>query len=181
MACCDTYKLGCFDCCGFLSFFDAPTTGQATGVFKFGNLTSTQVIDITEGEPMLFDLSKLNENGDWTMQVYINCTLFGMVYESNTITKFTFKTSNNGLNCGIQYIDTALFTPINTTDVRELTITGDDTAIYTNVALIGRTVLFVSTDSAVRIPTDYTFVSGTGTVTFISPIDLGTIIQILYK
>lgn len=62
-----------------------------------------------------------------------------------------------------------------------LVIIGADTDTYQDNALIGKTILLVSTDNAVRIPTDYAFTSGTGTIVFASSIETNSIIQILYK
>lgn len=62
-----------------------------------------------------------------------------------------------------------------------LSITGNGSASYQNDALEGKTVLMVFTDSAVRVPSDYTFTSSTGTIVFASNIDQDTIIQIIYK
>lgn len=61
------------------------------------------------------------------------------------------------------------------------TLTGADTATYQDDDLIGRTILFIATDSAVRVPGDRTFDSDTGTIVFTSEIPQDTIIQIIYK
>lgn len=62
-----------------------------------------------------------------------------------------------------------------------LSITGNGIASYQDDALEGKMVLMVFTDSAVRVPSDYTFTSSTGTIVFTSDIDQDTIIQIIYK
>lgn len=62
-----------------------------------------------------------------------------------------------------------------------LVIIGAATDTYQDNALMGKTILLVSTDNAVRIPTDYAFTSGTGTIVFASSIETNSIIQILYK
>ena len=62
-----------------------------------------------------------------------------------------------------------------------LSITAEGVDSYQDDALIGKTVLMVFTDSAVRVPSDYTFTSNTGTIVFASDIDQDTIIQIIYK
>lgn len=59
--------------------------------------------------------------------------------------------------------------------------TGDNTATYIIPELIGATILLLFTDNTIRVPTDYSLDNTTGTVTFISTLDIGTIGQILYK
>lgn len=62
-----------------------------------------------------------------------------------------------------------------------LSITAEGAASYQDDTLEGKMVLMVFTDSAVRVPSDYTFTSSTGTIIFASAIDQDTIIQIIYK
>lgn len=62
-----------------------------------------------------------------------------------------------------------------------LSITAEGVDSYQDDSLIDKTVLMVFTDSAVRVPSDYTFTSNTGTIVFASAIDQDTIIQIIYK
>jgi len=61
------------------------------------------------------------------------------------------------------------------------TIIGDGSDTYIDVDLIDKTIILVTTDSAVRVPSDFTFTTLTGTIQFISNISNGTIIQIIYK
>lgn len=62
-----------------------------------------------------------------------------------------------------------------------LAIEGDDSSTYQNDNLEDREVLMVFTDSAVRVPSDYSFTSATGTIVFTSAISVDTIIQVIYK
>ena len=181
MSCCNIYNIGCFDSCGNLIFIDATDTGNAVGVFTSGNITITQNVEAVNGEPIVFDLSELNENATWELNLYINCNIVTITINDIDYCGFKLKTKNIGLGCQNQTVIIPDYTPPNNEEVNELTIIGDDTSDYTDVLLIGKTVLAVFTDSAVRVPADYSFVSGTGTITFISAIDLDTVIQILYK
>lgn len=105
MNCCKPYNLGCFDSCGSLSFGEATVTGEAIGVFTSGNLVVSQTIDITDGEPYLFDLSMLNENNTWVLQLYIGCTQVAITVDDTEIDTFKLKTKNMGLGCVTQYAD----------------------------------------------------------------------------
>lgn len=60
-------------------------------------------------------------------------------------------------------------------------IIGDDSDTYIDVDLIDKTIILITTDSAVKVPSDFTFTTLTGTIQFISNITNGTIIQIIYK
>jgi len=174
MSCCtNTYNLGCYNSCSVLSFGESTITGTVTGVFTFGNITTPQSISATEGEPLVFDLSKLNENATHTFQLYnssgnkITQTIDDVVYDCFSVTILIFGgTVDNG-------------TVVNPSDVYSITIIGDGTDSYYSVSLVGASILFVTTDSAVRIPTDYSL--NNGTLTFISAIDTDTVIQIIYK
>lgn len=64
--------------------------------------------------------------------------------------------------------------------VSVLYLYGNDVAAYQDNLLIGKALLLVTNDNVVRIPTDYNFNNGTGTITFLSTIDSGVVIQILY-
>jgi hypothetical protein len=46
--------------------------------------------------------------------------------------------------------------------------------------LIGKNIQLVFTDNVIRIPSDYSFNTNTGTITFISPRDIGEVIQITF-
>lgn len=65
--------------------------------------------------------------------------------------------------------------------VFSISIIGDGTSSYLSTSLIGKTILFVTTDSAVRVPTDYSLNITTGLLSFIGDIDTDTVIQIIYK
>lgn len=176
MSCCiNTYDLGCHNYCSVLSFGESEITGTVTGLFSFGNISSVQSISATVGQPFVFDLSLLNENAKQTLQLYnssgnkITQTIDDLVYDCFSVTTQIFG--------GVSQSGTA--TPAS--DVYSITIIGDGTDNYQSDSLIGATILFVTTDSAVRIPSDYSLDSSTGTLTFIGAIDTDTVIQIIYK
>ena len=176
MSCCtNTYDLGCHNYCSVLSFGESEITGTVVGLFSFGNISVAQSISAITGEPFVFDLSLLNENAKQTIQLYnssgnkITQIIDDVVYDCFTVTTQIY----GGLS------QSGSVTPAS--DVYSITIIGDGTEEYQSDSLIGATILFVTTDSAVRIPTDYSLDSTTGTLTFIGTIDLDTVIQIIYK
>lgn len=72
----------------------------------------------------------------------------------------------------------------NTFDMKtiaSLEISGTGGASYSHQFLINKTILLVATDGRIRKNSDFTFISSTGTITFISPIVTGQKIYILYK
>ena len=176
MSCCTkTYNLGCHNHCSVLSFGKSEFKGTVVGLFSFGNITISQSISATSGEPFVFDLSLLNENATYNVTLYNNSgNKITQTIDNITYDCFSVKTLIYG---GVSDSGTV----VNASDVYSITIIGNDSASYQNDSLIGATILFVTTDSAVRIPTDYSLNSTTGTLTFISPIDTDTVIQIIYK
>jgi hypothetical protein len=65
-------------------------------------------------------------------------------------------------------------------EVKNLTKTATGTTTIQDNLLIGKALVMVFTDNSIRIPTDYSLNATTGTVTFISSIDTGTILQFIY-
>ena len=116
-----------------------------------------------------------NENATYNVTLYNNSgNKITQTIDNITYDCFSVKTLIYG---GVSDSGTV----VNASDVYSITIIGNDSASYQNDSLIGATILFVTTDSAVRIPTDYSLNSTTGTLTFISQIDTDTVIQIIYK
>lgn len=107
----------------------------------------------------------INRNGDG-VQPDAGYTILSFEVNGDSFQSLTFGRNEEG-NTG--------------SPVSILSITANGGASYQNDALEGKTVLMVFTDSAVRIPSDYTFTSSTGTIVFASTIDQDTIIQIIYK
>jgi hypothetical protein len=70
---------------------------------------------------------------------------------------------------------------INSGEPYSLEISGTGVSYYSDSRLEGKELLLVATDGRIRKSTDYSFVSGTGTITFISNIVNGQKIYILYK
>lgn len=70
---------------------------------------------------------------------------------------------------------------INSGEPYSLEISGTGALEYTNASLVGQELLLVATDGRIRKATDYSFVSATGTITFISVIQTGQKIYVLYK
>jgi len=62
-----------------------------------------------------------------------------------------------------------------------LEFAGTGTATYVKSELIGKTLLLVATDGRIRKSSDYSFTSGTGTIVFISVIQTGQTVHIIYK
>ncbi len=69
----------------------------------------------------------------------------------------------------------------SSSNVDVIVITATDTNSYTSATLIGKSLLLVFIDNLIRIPSEYTFNDLTGNIVFDSPVDTGSIIQILYK
>ena len=176
MSCCTkTYNLGCFNNCSIIAVGLCETSGTYNGVFTYGNISTTITVTAIENEPFLFDLSLLNENATYNVTLYNNSgNKITQTIDNITYDCFSVKTLIYG---GVSDSGTV----VNASDVYSITIIGNDSASYQNDSLIGATILFVTTDSAVRIPTDYSLNSTTGTLTFISQIDTDTVIQIIYK
>jgi len=66
-------------------------------------------------------------------------------------------------------------------DSQSLEFSGTGTATYVKSELIGKTLLLVATDGRIRKSSDYTFTSATGTIVFISVIQTGQTVHIIYK
>ena len=172
MSCCsNTYNLGCHYYCNQLSFGSSPVTGDVVGVFKSPSGTINQQIEVTEGGELAFDLSLLNEEMLYELSVYFEGEKISIDIDGTDYDCFEFKTEIAGV-----YVITN-----NDMETNVITITATGVSSYTNSTLINKEVMLVFTDNAIRIPSDYTFTSSTGTIVFISAIDTGTIIQIQYK
>lgn len=87
MSCCtNTYNLGCIYHCNQLSFGTADFGGTVVGVFTSGNIVISQSITVVEGEPLIFDMSLLNEEMAYTLTLYhddekITLTIDGVEYD----------------------------------------------------------------------------------------------------
>lgn len=62
-----------------------------------------------------------------------------------------------------------------------LEFAGTGTATYVKADLISKTLLLVATDGRIRKSSDYTFTSSSGTIVFISVIQTGQTVHIIYK
>lgn len=99
MACCtNTYDLGCYNFCSVISFGESPVNGLVTGVFTSGNLTIKLTISATIGDPFVFDLSYLNEDANYSLQLFdadnnlISATIDSVQYDC-----FSLKTKIDGV------------------------------------------------------------------------------------
>lgn len=87
MSCCtNTYNLGCIYHCNQLSFGTADFGGTVVGVFTSGNIVISQSITVVEGDPLIFDMSLLNEEMAYTLTLYhddeqISLTIDGIEYD----------------------------------------------------------------------------------------------------
>lgn len=106
----------------------------------------------------------LNRNGA-AVKPDAGFTVVDFERNGDSFNSVTFGRNENGVNGGLTM----------------QTITGNGGQSYQDDNLIDRTLIAVFTDSAVRVPSDYTFDSNTGTLAFASAIDTGTIIQILTR
>ncbi len=106
----------------------------------------------------------LNRNGD-AVQPDAGYTILSYEVNGTSFQSLTFGRNEDAVTGGISV----------------KTITATDTATYQDDDLIDRTVLMLFTDSTVRVPDDYTFTTGTGTIVFAASIPQDTIIQIIYK
>lgn len=174
MACCNnTYDFGCKSYCSTLSFSQAEFNGTLYVIATFGNIKHVQQITVSAGDPIVIDLSHFNENADYTFWIEntfgnkVSITIDEVQYDC-----FSVKTEARA--AAYEYIPEPIIS--NT-----VVITADGGAIYQSNDLIGKTLQLVTNDNVVRIPSDYSFDSFTGTITFISTIDSGVIIQILYS
>jgi len=70
---------------------------------------------------------------------------------------------------------------INSGEPYSIQSQGNGTTSITMAELVGKDVLLVATDGRIRTDSDYTFVSSTGTTTFISEVYLDQTIYWLYK
>lgn len=64
MSCCSTYiDLGCFDSCATITISDNYTqSGLHTIEMRFNNFTIKRSITVTSGNPIVFDLTYVNED-----------------------------------------------------------------------------------------------------------------------
>lgn len=64
MSCCNTYiELGCFDVCSQVTLDQLYTqTGLHTIEFKFNNFTLKRTLTVASGDPIVLDLTYLNED-----------------------------------------------------------------------------------------------------------------------
>jgi len=99
-------------------------------------------------------------------------TLFSGDYNDLTNTP-TIPTNTSDLTNDSGYITSSSLPGV-------VVITGTNHTSYQNNTLIGKSILLVTNDNVVRIPTDYTFNGTTGTIEFISNIEYGVVIQVLY-
>lgn len=173
MACCNnTYDFGCKSYCSTLSFGQSEVNTTLFVIATFGNIKHVQVITASSGNPYVIDLSHFNENADYTFWFEnsfgnkVSITIDEVVYDC-----FTVKTEARA--AAYQYIP-------QPTISNTVVITANGAAVYQDDSLIGATLQLVTNDNVVRIPSDYSFDSVTGTITFISSIDSGVVIQILY-
>lgn len=173
MSCCtNTYDLGCIYYCNQLKFAEATFSGSVVGVFSNTNHAVSQNITVENGEPFMFDMSYLNENMDYTLRIYVNGINISVEIDNIEYDCFTVKTEIIGVS-----VD---FTPYPDTANATVVIIADGNASYTNALLIGKNIQLVFTDNVIRIPSDYSFNTNTGTITFISPRDIGEVIQITF-
>lgn len=179
MGCCTTYiDLGCVNSCSTIVLpYEADETGAHTVIWSFDDMKRSFDINGVIGTEISIPMSYFIESGVVIFQIrkpsgdYFTATVSDVDYDC-----FRVKTEI------VQIADTYTAPQLsNNTGTNSLTITGTGATSYTNGSLIGKTVLLVFTDNAIRIPSDYSFNSLNGTITFISAIDAGTVIQIIYK
>ena len=104
MSCCTkTYNLGCHNHCSVLSFGESEFKGTVVGLFSFGNITISQSISATSGEPFVFDLSLLNENATYNVTLYNNSgnkitqTIDNITYDCFSVKTLIYGVSDSGL------------------------------------------------------------------------------------
>lgn len=177
MSCCtNTYNLGCYNSCSLLSFGTSDFNGTISGVFMFpsSSVAVIQTISVIDGLPFVFDLSLVNENADFILQLFnsngerVSVTIDEVVYDCFKLSTVLY----GGVNVVGEVLPDVPNTPV--------VITADGGDTYTSATLIGRTVQLVFTDNVVRIPSEWSFNIITGTIVFASPRDAGEIIQITW-
>lgn len=113
----------------------------------------------------------------------------GAITPSSIITPGNVIANNiSGINTGNQFLtfsnDTLKISEGNFIVIptpKVLVKVGTNVTDYQDDDLKNKTILLVYTDNLVRIPTDYSYTSITGTISFLTPRTNGSIIQILYK
>lgn len=94
MSCCtNTYNLGCIYHCNQLSFGTADFGGTVVGVFTSGNIVISQSITVVEGEPLIFDMSLLNEEMAYTLTLYHDDEQISLTIDSVEYDCFSVKTT----------------------------------------------------------------------------------------
>lgn len=94
MSCCtNTYNLGCIYHCNQLSFGSADFGGTVVGVFTSGNIVISQSITVVEGEPFIFDMSRLNEEMAYTLTLYHDDEQISVTIDEVSYDCFSVKTT----------------------------------------------------------------------------------------
>ena len=94
MSCCtNTYNLGCIYHCNQLSFGSADFGGTVVGVFTSGNIVISQSITVVEGEPFIFDMSRLNEEMAYTLTLYHDDEQISVTIDEVAYDCFSVKTT----------------------------------------------------------------------------------------
>ena len=94
MSCCtNTYNLGCIYHCNQLSFGSADFGGTVVGVFTSGNIVISQSITVVEGEPFIFDMSRLNEDMAYTLTLYHDDEQISVTIDEVAYDCFSVKTT----------------------------------------------------------------------------------------
>ena len=70
MSCCNnTYNLGCFEHCKNVSFFSSTSTELIQIVYSVIDTNKVVEFEAIENEPIIFDLSVLNENTNYSVSI----------------------------------------------------------------------------------------------------------------
>ncbi len=179
MGCCTTYiDLGCVNSCSTIVLpYEADESGAHTIIWSCDDMKRSFDINGVIGTEISIPMSYFIESGVVIFQIkkpsgdYFTATVSDVDYDC-------FRVKTEIVQVADTYTEPQLS---NNTGTNSLTITGNGATSYTNTTLIGKTVLLVFTDNVVRIPSDYSFNTTNGTITFISAIDTDTVIQIIYK
>jgi len=71
MACCtNTYKLGCYEHCKVVTFFNSTVTAPLKAVYSYGNISQEFDIDALADAPIYLYLNQLNENTTYTLKIF---------------------------------------------------------------------------------------------------------------
>lgn len=71
MACCtNTYKLGCYEHCKVVTFFNSTVTAHLKAVYSYGNISQEFDIDALADAPIYLYLNQLNENTTYTLKIF---------------------------------------------------------------------------------------------------------------